>query len=182
VKVLPKAVLVIITVITFFSSENILAVTAQKVKPGHKKYNALVLDVSSTGGKFSVGFGPLFERSMIPSEIITMPDGSREETTPLYYYHVHASVGTYGFFEDLSVIGSAGIIRRLKYTLINKAGTLIVGSVPHSKIGPVIRAELYRNVGVQLGWMFSVDNKNDDGFFFSVDLDPTVLLSLGIFK
>ena len=106
-RILHRSILVLITAITLFLPGPAFSIEAliKECEGEYKSYNKFVLDVSATDGqKMSIGFGPLFEHSTGPSVAKRDNNGVCEDIkSPDYYYHLHASAGTYGAFNDMAL-------------------------------------------------------------------------------
>ncbi len=180
-KFIPYAIITCFSAIIILFPLSAHAVEPVKPKESHRSYLDVVINASVTSGQKSVvGIGPVVEYSLSPSRVVPGEGGGWDGSTPNDYIHLQASLGTYGAFDDLSFLGSIGVIHRLASPYINKVGLLAVGGTPRDRLGPVARAELLHNLGLQLGWMFSLDDNDNDGVFISVDFGYLLFNSLGL--
>lgn len=149
-----------------------------EVEPQHVTRTLGVGQLARFGGETEATAGLLYQRSLTPSRIELAPTGGRIEHPPRLYLHALATAGA-GTGDDLfRATAQLGIIRRNDHHLLTASGIAAQALLAPRALGPVARAELLDNVGLQVGWLFR--RHGGDGVYLSIDYMRDILSDLGL--
>jgi hypothetical protein len=135
--------------------------------------------VARFAGDLSGGVGFLYQPAISPSRVEVTETGRRIEYAPRWYLHTLATAGVgEGGPDPFRAGAQLGIARRNESRWITTSGIAAQALLRPRALGPVARAEVLDNIGVQAGWLFA--SGGSDGVYLSVDFMRDILSDLGI--
>lgn len=172
------------TFVSFAVVHPVWAVNAPTpVSPMHYQRALLIGNVAFVDdARPSLTVGGIYQLSLLPSEITHEPQcgGLGCVKPPRLYGHLQGSGGVSFDRLDYAAFLQAGLVYRLDSKLFNAAGLAAQGAMPWRGLGPVLRVEIYHNVGLQFGWLFFDGGNRDNGPFVSVDYLYSLFDDLGL--
>ncbi len=152
---------------------------AVEVEPVTPTRLLAVGQISRFRGGNALGAGFLFQPALTPTRIEVTETGRRIEQAPRWYLHTLATAGVgRGEEERWRASAQLGVIRRNDSALITASGLAAQALLVPRALGPVARAEILDNLGVQAGWLFV--REGDGAVYVAIDYMRNILSDLGL--
>lgn len=122
-------------------------------------------------GRPALTVGGLYQVSLTTSTVThgETCGGAGCITPPHLYAHLGASGGWSFEREDYAAFVQAGLMYRTGWTWVTAGGLVGEVAMPWRGVGPVLRAEIYDTLGLQVGYLAGFAG-GDGGVFGSVDV------------